>query len=128
MKAVQDALALLVTERETVRDSLDRLDHAIEALSGIDTAPARRRGPSVRTRVLELAEEADRVWSPEDAVAELERRGTPVTGSDPRKQVKTALVNLATDRLLVRTAPRRYRAARFAADDAQPPEREEAAL
>lgn len=113
-----DVLANVRKLRANAAARVERLDQAIEVLTRLDdpAEPEGRRGPSVRTRVLDLIEEGDREWTPDEVAAEFNRREVPLPVKDPKKQAQTALALLARDQLAVRVAPNRYRAACFAKD------------
>jgi hypothetical protein len=116
MTSLSPSGAFLRAERDRIADeaaaAVAKLDQALAVL-GVPQE-AKRRGPSVRTRVLDVIEETDRIWPADEMLAELEQRGMPVAGIDPLKQVKTAMVNLANGKLAVRVAPCTVRAAKFA--------------
>lgn len=110
---------VLMQERDVRLAEAAQLDEVLALLKGITPSVRVSRKaassgvPSVRTRVLELAEKDDRDWATNEMVAEYERRGIELNSSQPRAAVRSAIADLLAGKLIERTAPGRYRAVKW---------------
>jgi hypothetical protein len=115
---VSEALALLEQKQASLRDELAQVEKAVSALRkltgrGQSTVPNDPTRPSVRTKVVRLLDEEPRDWSAAEIIAEYERRGDPIHGSDPPNALRAAFADAKKKGMILSTGVGRYQASKW---------------
>lgn len=111
-KAIAELQRLQVKESRTQAPADEPEDARNQAhLIDFPEPPLSSAGPSMKTIIMELAEESDGELSARDVVRVCEQRGYPLNANRPLNAVLTVMGRLVKDGRLVRVAQGRYVAA-----------------